>query len=173
MDRFTIRRETEADISVIREVTGKAFTGLSLRGYSEQAIVEALRDADALTLSLIAVDGPFVVGHVAASPVTISDGTQGWVSLGPVSVEPKFQGRGIGSALVSRALDQLRESGVGGVVALGEPEFYRKFGFTQGERLVHPGFPAENFFARPIRDSRMPTGEVSYHPAFRQAAKNA
>ncbi len=173
MDRFTIRRETEADISAIRNVTAKAFTGFSLRGFSEQAIVEALRDADALVLSLIAVDGPFVVGHVAASPVTITDGTQGWVSIGPVSVDPKFQGRGIGTALVAKALDLLREASVGGVVALGEAEFYRKFGFNHVEKLVHPGFPAKHFFARPIHDAQMPSGEVSYHPAFQQSAKEA
>lgn len=166
MDRFTIRRETESDISAIREITGRAFTGFSRRGYSEQAIVEALRDADALQLSLIAVDGPFIVGHVAVAPVTISDGTPNWYSIGPVSVDPDFQGRGIGSALVSRALDLLGEEGVGGVVALGQVEFYRKFGFAQFEDLINPDFPGDNFFARPLRDAKVPAGEVAYHPAF-------
>ena len=169
MHNFTIRHETDADISAIREVTGRAFTEFSYAQYSEQEIVESLRDRDALVLSLIAVAGPFVVGHLAASAVTISDGTDKWVSIGPLSVAPNSQGRGAGSALVDAALDQLREKDIGGVVAVGDPAFYSRFGFVVAEGLSHPGAIQGTFMARPICDARVPTGEVRYHPVFRRS----
>lgn len=169
MHNFTIRRETDADISAIREVAGRAFTEFSYAQYSEQEIVESLRDKDALVVSLIAVAGPFVVGHLAASAVTISDGTEGWVSIGPLSVAPNSQGRGAGSALVTAALDQLREAGIGGVVAVGDPAFYGRFGFAVAENLTHPGAIPGTFMARPICDARVPSGQVRYHPVFRRS----
>jgi len=87
-ERVIIRDETEADVSAITEVTVTAFKTLELSNQTEHYIIEALRAADALTVSLVAeVDGR-AVGHIAFSPVALSDGTQGWYGLGPVSVLP-------------------------------------------------------------------------------------
>jgi len=95
-----IRNETYADVSTITEVTVAAFKTLEISNHTEQFIIEALRAAKALTLSLVAeVDGR-VVGHIAFSPVAISDGTRNWYGLGPVSVLPEYQRRGIGKALI-------------------------------------------------------------------------
>jgi putative acetyltransferase len=86
-----IRDETEHDAAVITQVTVAAFESMEISDHTEQFIVEALRSAGALTQSLVAeVDGR-VVGHIAFSPVAISDGTRGWYGLGPVSVLPIFQ----------------------------------------------------------------------------------
>ena len=93
--KIVIRSETEADVSAIAEVTVAAFKTLEISNHTEQFIIEALRAAKALTVSLVAeVDGR-VVGHIAFSPVTISDGTQNWYGLGPVSVLPTYQRQGI------------------------------------------------------------------------------
>ena len=81
--KVVIRCETDADIDAIRDVTVSAFKTLEISSHTEQFIIEALRGAKALTLSLVAeVDGR-VVGHIAFSPVAISDGTQDWYGLGP------------------------------------------------------------------------------------------
>ena len=94
-----IRNETDADVSTITEVTVAAFRTLETSNHTEQFIIEALRAAKALTLSLVAeVDGR-MVGHIAFSPVTISDSTMHWYGLGPVSVLPEYQRKGIGKAL--------------------------------------------------------------------------
>ena len=86
-----IRSETDADVSAIREVTVAAFQTLEISHHTEPFIIEALRAAKALTVSLVAeVDGR-VIGHIAFSPVTISDGTRDWYGLGPVSVLPAYQ----------------------------------------------------------------------------------
>lgn len=86
-----IRNETSSDIEAISKVTIAAFKNLAISNHTEQFIINALREANALTISLVAeIDGQ-VVGHIAFSPVTISDGAIGWYGLGPVSVLPDYQ----------------------------------------------------------------------------------
>ncbi|NLF10946.1 MAG: GNAT family N-acetyltransferase, partial [Anaerolineaceae bacterium] len=77
-DKVVIRSETSADVSAIADVTAAAFRTLAISNQTEHFIIAALRAARALTVSLVAeVDGR-VVGHIAFSPVTISDGTSHW-----------------------------------------------------------------------------------------------
>ena len=94
-----IRNESISDIEAISEVTIAAFRNLAISNHTEQFIINALRDANALTISLVAEIGGQVVGHIAFSPVRISDGSPNWFGLGPVSVLPKHQRQGIGKAL--------------------------------------------------------------------------
>ena len=107
--KIVIRDETKADVAVITEVTVAAFATLEISNHTEQFIIQALRSARALTLSLVAeVDGR-VVGHIAFSPVAISDGTKNWYGLGPLSVLPEYQRRGIGKALMQEGLSRLKK----------------------------------------------------------------
>src|SRR4030066_1845957 len=80
-----IRDETAADIPIIAEVTVAAFETLAISNHTEQFIIAALRAAKALTVSLVAELDGRVVGHIAFSPVIISDGTRNWYGLGPGS----------------------------------------------------------------------------------------
>ncbi len=73
-----IRREIESDIQAISDVTRAAFENHPYSHGTEEFIIKALRDANALTISLVSVAGGRLVGHVAFSPVTISDGSSGW-----------------------------------------------------------------------------------------------
>ena len=94
-----IRNETSSDIEAISKVTIAAFKDLAISNHTEQFIINALRGANALTISLVAeIDGQ-VVGHIAFSPVTISDGAIGWYGLGPVSVLPDYQKKELGNPL--------------------------------------------------------------------------
>lgn len=93
-----IRNETDTDVSAITEVTVAAFKTFDVSNHTEQFIIEALRTAGALTISLVAEMGGRVVGHIAFSPLKLSDGTQNWYGLGPVSVVPEYQRQGIGKA---------------------------------------------------------------------------
>lgn len=122
-----LRRESPSDAAAIRAVTVAAFLDAPHTDHTEQFIVEALRREGALTISLVAeLDGE-VVGHVAASPVSISDGSADWYGLGPVSVRPELQGQGIGSLLVQGALRSLRERDAAGCVLLGDPAYSLEF----------------------------------------------
>src|SRR5690606_33265603 len=112
---------------------------------TEHRIIKRLRQLGDLAISLVAVTGDNLVGHVAMSPVRISSGDQGWFGLGPVSVLPDWQRRGIGSLLIDTALDQLKVRNAAGCVVLGEPDLYQRFGFRHHSGLMLPGFPAEYF----------------------------
>jgi putative acetyltransferase len=88
--KIVIRNETHDDVCAITEVTIAAFKTLEISNHTEQFIIEALRVAKALTVSLVAEMDGRVIGHIAFSPVTISDGTRNWYGLGPVSVLPTY-----------------------------------------------------------------------------------
>ncbi len=115
-----IRSETPDDITAIRALTARAFAGHPHSDGSEPAIIDRLRLADALTLSLVAEQDGAPVGHLALSPVDW-EGGHGWFGLGPVSVDPSHQGKGIGSALIRQALEHLQAAGFSGCVVAGDP----------------------------------------------------
>ena len=160
-----IRDETEADLSAITAVTIAAFKTLEISNQTEQYIIEALRAAKALTVSLVAdLDGR-VIGHIAFSPVTMSDGSRNWYGLGPVSVWPDLQRQGVGKALISEGLSRLKALDAQGCCLVGHPGYYKQFGFENVPGLVHEGVPPEVFFALSFA-GHTPQGHVSFHEAF-------
>ncbi|MBW1719203.1 MAG: N-acetyltransferase, partial [Deltaproteobacteria bacterium] len=125
-----------------------------------------LRAAKALTVSLVAeVDGR-VIGHIAFSPLTISDGTRNWYGLGPVSVLPAYQRQGIGKAMILEGLSRLKDMNAQGCCLVGHPDYYRKFGFKNMPGLMHEGVPQEVFFALPFH-GHTPQGTVAFHDGFK------
>jgi putative acetyltransferase len=164
--KIIIRNEIDADVDAITEVTAAAFKTLEISNHTEQFIIEALRADSALTVSLIAeVDG-HVVGHVAFSPVTISDGTQNWYGLGPVSVLPEHQRKGIGKSLILEGLSRLKGLNAKGCCLVGHPDYYRKLGFKNVSGLVHEGVPHQVFLAMSF-DGQIPQGTVNFHDGFK------
>jgi putative acetyltransferase len=161
-----IRKETKSDIETITWVTMEAFKTLPISNHTEQFIIKALRSAGALTLSLVAeIDGK-VVGHIAFSPVTISDGTKDWYGLGPVSVLPECQRKGIGGALIEEGLSRLKALNARGCCVVGHPEYYGKFGFENVAGLGVEGVPPGVFFALSF-DGHTPKGNVMFHEGFK------
>jgi putative acetyltransferase len=165
-DRVQIRSETSADISAIAEVTIAAFKTLTISNHTEQFIIAALRTANVLTVSLVAVMDGRVVGHIAFSPVTISDGSPNWYGLGPVSVLPECQRMGIGCALIQEGLTRLKDLGAQGCCLVGHPEYYGRFGFQNIRGLVYQGVPEEVFFALSL-NGHIPQGNVEFHQGFK------
>ncbi len=160
-----IRNETPHDAVAITEVTVAAFKTLAVSQHTEHFIVEALRAAGALSVSLVAEVEGRVVGHLALSPLTLSDGTPNWYGLGPVSVLPEHQRQGIGRALIDEGLSRLRDLDARGCCLVGHPEYYRKFGFKNVSGLVHEGVPPDVFFALSF-DRHIPQGTAAFHEAF-------
>lgn len=160
-----IRDEAAADIPAITQVTIAAFKTLAVSNQTEHYIVEALRAAEALTISLVAEVEGRVVGHIAFSPVTMSDGSPGWYGLGPVSVLPKYQRQGIGSALIQAGLSRLKALGASGCCLVGHPGYYPRFGFGNVVGLGLEGAPPEAFFALAF-SGPLPQGSVGFHVAF-------
>ena len=163
---ITIRRETGADVDAITDVTIAAFKTLEISNHTEQYIIKALRAAKALTISLVAELDARVIGHIAFSPVTISDGTSSWYGLGPFSVLPEYQRLGIGKALIQEGLSRLRDINARGCCLVGHPEYYRQFGFINTRELVFENVPQEVFFALSF-DGSIPQGSVTFHDGFK------
>lgn len=164
-----IRPEQAGDISAIDAVTRAAFKDHPHSDQCEHFIIAALRAAGALSISLVAEVEGEVVGHVAFSPVNISDLSPDWYGLGPVSVLPDRQRQGTGQALIKGGLALLQEKGVAGCVVVGDPDYYARFGFRHIAGLLYPGLPPEYFMALPLQ-ATSPQGIVSYHPAFTASA---
>ncbi|MFA7096592.1 MAG: N-acetyltransferase [Gammaproteobacteria bacterium] len=160
-----IRKESESDREAIAAVTRAAFAHHPHSHHTEHFIIDALRAANALTVSLVAEVGGKVVGHIAFSSVTISDGSPGWYGLGPVSVLPEFQRQGIGKSLIHEGLSLLKALGAKGCVLVGDPNYYGRFGFRNVPELVLEGVPQEYFLALAFGKD-MVRGTVTFHPGF-------
>jgi putative acetyltransferase len=160
-----IRNEIESDVEAISEITKAAFENHPHSNHTEEFIINALRDANALTVSLVAEAGKKVVGHIAFSPVTISDGSLGWYGLGPVSVLPELQKQGIGKSLIHEGLSLLKALGAKGCVLVGDPGYYERFGFRNVPDLVVDGVPQQYFLALPFEENKT-SGTVIFHEGF-------
>lgn len=160
-----IRPETPADIPAVHALTEAAFRTAAHSAGTEQFIVDALRRAGALAVSLVAVADGTVIGHVAVSPVVLSGGEPDWYGLGPISVLPPRQRTGVGSRLMHAALQALRERGAAGCLLVGDPAYYNRFGFRPATGLEYPGVPPEYFMAVSF-GAALPQGVATFHAAF-------
>jgi putative acetyltransferase len=160
-----IRDEDVTDIEIISEITVSAFMKHDFSLHNEQNIILALREANALTLSLVAEVEGEVVGHIAFSPLTVSDGTEGWYGVGPLSVIPELHLQGVGSALMNEGIERLKTIGAKGCMLVGDPGYYIRFGFRNYPQLVLEGVPPEVFVVLPFNDE-VPSGKVAFHEAF-------
>jgi putative acetyltransferase len=160
-----IREEEPKDFVAIRSVISAAFQGKAYSSRTEAAIVEALRAANALTISLVAIDEGDVIGHIAFSLVKIDGCDLSWYGLGPVAVRPDRQGQGVGSTLTREGLQRLMTVGATGCVVLGDPAYYSRFGFRVDPGLRLAGLPPKHFMALPFTEV-MPQGMVTYNKSF-------
>ena len=165
---ITIRNEKPADAAAIRRVNEQAFGQPD-----EAALVDALRRRGAFALSLVAVEGDWVVGHILFSPVTVESGQGDFdaLSLAPMAVLPARQRQGIGSQLVRAGLEGCRQAGHEIVVVLGHPDYYPRFGFSPAsQRGIACEFdaPDEAFMLVELRENALDgrRGVVRYPPEF-------
>src|SRR5215210_5565236 len=127
-----IRHEHAGDAEGIRIVNDAAF------GQPEESrIVDAVRTAGAVTVSLVAEEAARIVGHILFTPMTLQPSSGGvrLVALGPMAVAPDRQRMGIGTALVRTGLSECRRGGAQAVVVIGHPAFYTRFGFRPASQF--------------------------------------
>lgn len=162
-----IRPEEIADHAAIRAVHRTSFPSAI-----EAALVDALRAAGRLSVSLVAVDQGRIVGHVAFSPVSAPGASDG-VGLAPVAVLPAFRRRGIADQLIREGLAACRRRHHGFVVVLGEPSYYARFGFVPASRSgLHDEYGGGDAFGvLELRPDGIPAGGglVRYAPEFAEA----
>lgn len=160
-----VRPEARGEEGAISRLISAAFLEAEHRDGTEASVVDKLRAAGGLSVSLVAAADDGLVGHVAFSPVTIDGLDLGWFGLGPVAVLPGFQRFGIGTTLIKDALARLIDQGAKGCVVLGDPGYYSRFGFAADAGLWLADVPPEYFQAITLRGAR-PRGQVNYHTAF-------
>lgn len=160
-----IRSEQPGDYQAIFQLTTDAFASMSFSDGTEPAIIDDLRAAGDLTLSLVAVKDGILVGHIAFSPVSIGNFKNGWYGLGPVSVQPELQRTGIGSALINEGLCILREMGAEGCALTGNPDYYHRFGFISDGCVQYEGLESRYVQWISFGDQR-PNRQLVFSPAF-------
>ena len=166
MSDLLIRIETPADILGVRAVNEAAF-----ETSAEAALVDALRENGKFTLSLIAEVEGEIAGHILFTDIEMDPGgaEPRMLGLAPMAVLPGMQGKGIGSALVRRGLEDCRELGYRGVVVLGHPDYYPRFGFApasgHGISCVYE-VPDEVFMAVALGSAELPRGRALFQPEF-------
>ena len=164
-----IRSDTPADHPAIRALHERAFGGLA-----EARLVDALRAAKKLVVSLVAVHQERLVGHISFSPVTVVGAPEGLraVGLAPMSVLPEFQNRGIGSQLVHEGLETCKRQGEAVVVVLGHAAYYPRFGFVKAKEygLDNEYRAVDSFMVLELQKGALQRmrGLVKYAPEFRQ-----
>lgn len=143
MSGLNIRVSRQSELGAIRELHMAAFAGEGHAGYdeSEEVTVLALNllKAGPDVLSLVAVDGEEVIGHIIFSPASITNhGDIRCFILVPLAVSPTRQKSGTGARLIKAGLDRLKRDGVQAVFVLGDPAYYSRSGFHTRHRVAPP-----------------------------------
>lgn len=160
-----LRPEQAADIAAIRAITQAAFATAPYSDGSEGQIIDQLRADDDLAMSLVADQDGAVVGQVTLTAVSIGDSKSGWFGIGPIAVAPEKMGQGIGSALMKAAIDHLNTIGAAGVVLVGDPAYYARFGFVADGSVTYGGLPSE-IVQHLVLNGPLQTGAITYPPAL-------
>jgi putative acetyltransferase len=171
-----IREERPEDEEAIRAVNEKAFGQPA-----EAIIVDKLRKNCPGFLSLVALEGDEVVGHILFSPAKIEGSTKtiDGMGLAPMAVLPERQRQGIGTLLVNRGIEMLRSRSCPFIIVLGHPEYYPRFGFERacvhGIRSQWEGVPDEAFMILVLEQEAMKgaSGVTRYRDEFDEAMQEA
>lgn len=160
-----IRDERPDDAVTLRDLTYRAFKPMSFSDDSEADALDQLRADGDLMLSLVAEQDSKIVGHVAFSPVSFTDGSTGFAGLGPISVEPDLQRRGIGRALIDAGFARLKQLGMRGCVLIGNPDVYASSGFVSSGQLSYQDLPSQ-YVQHIVFEGATPQGEVTFAPGL-------
>lgn len=157
---MTVRAATPADHDAIHLLLTNAFAGPA-----EADLVRRLRSAGDARIELVAEEAGSLAGHILFSALQAPCRA---LALAPLAVEPKFQGRGIGSSLITQGHARAREDGWEAVFVLGEPAYYRRFGYSaESAAGVQSPYAGPHFMLHPLVNSLAAcSGHIGYPPAF-------
>jgi putative acetyltransferase len=162
MSPIIVRPEAPGDETAIHALHRFAFGS-----DAEANLVDESRDEGAAVLSLAALEDERIVGHVLYSRVTIDSASNGVSALAPVSVNPRYQGRGIGSKLIEEAHRQLKADGEALVFVLGDPGYYTRFGFSvEAAKPFHTPYDGSFMMALQLAPHAPSSGTVNYPAPF-------
>ena len=163
-----VRKERPGDIPGIHRVNELAFGQPA-----EAKLVDVLRQNGKALLSLVAVEGDQIAGHILFSPVKIEPEGEplSAAGLAPLAVLPELQNQGIGSSLVEAGIDEFRRAGYDCVIVLGHAHYYPRFGFVPASTFnlkSEYDVPDDIFMVLELRKGSLSgrTGMFKYQPEF-------
>ena len=161
-----IRNEQSQDRGDVRKVNESAF-----ERPDEADLIDRLREEGVVLVSLVAEVDSGIVGHILFSRMSIETerGDLPAVSLAPMAVAPRYQGRGVGIRLIRQGLAELRARGERIVIVLGHKHYYPRFGFSSEKaRYLSSPFPPDAFMALELSEGALKDirGAVRYPVAF-------
>jgi len=158
---MNLREEAAADVNAVRQLLLASFPGAG-----EADLVEKLRAAGDAVISLVAIDGGVLTGHVMFSRMAAPFPALG---LAPVAVLSDWRRRGIAAALIQEGIKRAKNEGYAGIFVLGDPGYYQRFGFSihHADGFDSP-YAGPYFMALPLQGNQLPSqsGRVDYAPAF-------
>jgi len=167
-----IREEKAEDYQAVREINNSAF------GQPEEGrIVDKIREACDEIISLVAVEGEKVVGHIFFSPAEINYKGKAIKGMGlaPMAVHTSYQNKGIGSLLVDDGIKKVKETSCSFIIVLGHDKYYLRFGFETasmyGIKPQWEGVPDEAFMIMILDKETMAgdSGIAKYRKEFDEA----
>lgn len=162
MDGLVIREQQLGDEAAVRRVVAAAF------GRNDEAdLVEQLRDHDCHVLSLVAVRGSTLIGHILFSrcDLRVGERVMDACALAPLSVDPGYQRRGVGSALTKTGLAKLAQRG-GSAFVFGDPNYYQRFGFSiELAARVESPYQGPHLLAIELSPGALEQGGLLIYPA--------
>lgn len=169
-----IRTATNEDYKEIQNVVQQAFKNEEMSDHKEHQLVIKIKDSAAFVpeLSLVALEGEQIIGHIMYSKITVNDNQKNHdsLALAPVSVLPEFQNSGIGSMLIRKSIVIAEQLGYTSIIVLGHDTYYPKFGFEEAAKYnIYPPFevPSPYFMVKFLtEDKKSINGTVQYSKAF-------
>ena len=165
---FTLTQDRTGHAAEIAKVVRTAFAQRYGSGDGEVGLIEALRADGDVLVEMAALEKDEIVGHVLFSRMTADPPASQIAALAPVAVRIDRQNQGIGDVLIRAGLAACREKGIDAVIVLGDPPYYRRFGFDPAlaahlaSPYAGPHLQALEFRAGALRDVRT----VAHAPAF-------
>lgn len=164
MENIKLRNETALDYRIVEEITREAFWNHHVPGCDEHYLLHIMRNCEAFIrkLDFVAeINGKVVANIVYAKSKIIADSGEHHevITFGPISVLPKYQGKGIGGMLIKHTTEIAKELGYRAVLIYGDPLYYSKFGFIEAEN--YDIRTSDNMYAVPLQVLELFPGALS------------
>ena len=175
---IVVTKEKQEEFSEVEKVVEEAFKNAEFTDHNEHNLLRKLRESSAFIsdLSLVAKVNERIVGHILYTELNINEGDKKCkaLALAPLAVLPDFQGKSIGSKLITESLEKAKELGYGGVIVLGHENYYPKFGFMPAWKFgIKAPFdvPEDAFMALELEDGyfKEVSGTAEYPKEFFEA----
>ena len=136
--KILIQRANKKDFLITENITREAFWNLYKPGCDEHLILHQLRESSSYIeeLDLIAMYEGEIIGHIISTKARVIDNQNKEhevLCVGPFSVLPSFQNKGIGTKLVKYSISEAKKMGFKGMILFGNPDYYHRFGFRNAK----------------------------------------